>query len=283
MLYFRTFIRDLKNSAQNWSNDNITLHSSALAYYTVFSIAPLLVIAIAIAGYVLGEKASQGEIFGEVQSLIGSSGASTVQSMVQSAASRPHSGVLTTILGVVTLLLGASGVFQQLQQSLNLIWKVQTPSNQGILRWLWRRIFTVAMVGVITFLLLVSLIVSAMISAAGKYFGTSLLWQCVNFIVSIGVITILFASVYKFLPDIKLKWKELWAGSLLTAILFSIGKWLIGLYIGRSSISSSYGATGSLVVLLMWAYYSAMIFFFGAEFIKTSTFRKNKSNEKQSM
>jgi membrane protein len=274
MLGFRVHLRDFKETAKGWSNDNVTLHSSSLAYYTIFSIAPLLVIAMAVAGFFLGERASQGQIFGEVQGLIGAGGASAVQTMVQSAASQPRSGIWATILGTITLGLGASGVFQQLQQSLNQIWNVEAPTGEGIKGWLRRRIFSLAMVGVIAFLLLVSLIASAMISAAGKYLGTSAIWEGFNFVISIGVITLLFASVYKFLPDVKLRWSDLWAGSLLTAILFSIGKWIIGLYLGKSSVSSSYGAAGSIVVLLLWAYYSAMIFFFGAEFVKVVTLRR---------
>jgi membrane protein len=270
----KSLLNRLKASAKSWSDDKVTLLASSLAYYTIFSIAPLSVIAIAVAGFVLGEKASQGQIFGEVQGLLGSNGASAVQSMVKSAASQPHSGIFATILGVLTLIVGASGVFQQLQRSLNLIWNVKAPTSNGIVSWLRRRIFTLAMVGVISFLLLVSLIASAMISAAGKFLGTSAIWAIANFVISIGVVTVLFASVYKFLPDVKLRWRDLWAGSFLTAILFSIGKWLIGLYIGKSSVSSSYGAAGSLVVLLMWTYYSAMIFFFGAEFIKIGSIRR---------
>jgi membrane protein len=278
----RTLAGDFKQSAKEWVNDYVTLHSSSLAYYTVFSIAPLLVIAIALSGFFLGEEASRGQIFGGVQQLLGAQGASAVQDMVQSAAEKPRSGTVATVLGVITLLLGATGVFVQLQQSLNLIWKVEAPKGGGIWHWIRRRILTFAMVGVIAFLLLVSLIASAALSAAGKYLGTSAVWQAVNFALSIGVVTLLFASVYKFLPDVHLKWRDLWLGSAVTAVLFAVGKWGLGLYLGRSSVSSSYGAAGSLVVLLMWVFYSALILYFGAELIKVTARRRGRSIEAKS-
>ena len=256
---------------------------AALAYYTAFSIAPLLVIAIGVVGIVFGEKGGAG-VFDTIRGLIGDNGALAVQSMVQGAASKPQAGVVATAVGIVTLLVGASGVFGQLQEALNIIWKVTLKPTSGWGVTLRRRLLSFGMVGVIAFLLLVSLVVSAGLSAAGKLFTGSLpggeaVWQAVNALVSFGVISALFALIFKVLPDVKLPWRVAWTGGLWTSLLFSIGKLGIGLYLGKSGVASTYGAAGSVIVLLLWVYYSSQILLFGAELTRAQVERSGRRIE----
>ena len=263
----------LKDAVKAWVNDNGSIHCAALAYYTVFSIAPLLIISIAIAGFVYGEQASRGEIFGAIQGLLGTSGAKAVESMVYSASRDTHTGVIATISGMVALLLGASGVFQQLQQSLNLIWKVQGKSGRGLWIFLRQRLISFSMVLVIGFLLLVSLVSTAALAALGRYLGSRLpggqtFWHLANFVISFGVVTVLFAAIFKILPDVRISWADVWIGAATTAFLFDIGKLLIGLYLGQSSVASSYGVAGSLIIVLIWVFYSSAILLLGAEFTR---------------
>jgi membrane protein len=236
----------------------------------VFSITPLLVIAIAIAGLAFGNEAAQGQIVDSFKDLIGQSGADTIQTMIQHA-QKPTAGIIATVVGVVVLVFGASGVFVELQSSLNDIWDVKIDPKSGWKAMIKRRFLDFGMVLGIGFLLMVSLVLSAALTSAGKFMsekfpGGPVLWQVVNFLVSLGVITALFSMIFKILPDVKLRWKDVIAGALLTAVLFVIGKTLIGLYIGNSSMASVYGAAGSFVVMLVWIYYSAQILLFGAEF-----------------
>lgn len=261
----------LKDTVAEWSEDNVPLLAAALAYYTVFSLAPLVLIAIAISGFFFGEEAARGEIIGQIQGLVGREGAEAIQAMIQNA-NRPGSGsTIATITGVVILLFGASGVFGQLQVALNTIWEVKPKPGNGIKSFLQSRFLSFAMVLVIGFLLLVSLVLSAVLSAVSHYFGGLvpgfvIVGQIVNFVISFGVVTVLIAAIYKFLPDVDIPWKNLWVGAGATALLFNLGKFLLGLYIGSGSVGSAYGAAGSLVVLLIWVFYSAQILLFGAEF-----------------
>jgi membrane protein len=255
--------------------------SGSIAYATVFSIAPLLVIAMAIAGFVLGEQASRGEIFHAINGLVGVNGATSIQTMVKASAQRPHAGVIATIISACVLLVGASSAFSQLQQALNLIWKVQVKESSKVWSLVRQRLLTFGMVLVIGFLLLVSLILTAAITAVGTYLGSKLpggaaFWQFANGFVSFAVVTALFAAIFKILPDAKLRWRDTVVGAIVTAVLFTIGKFLIGLYLGHSSVATSYGAVGSLVVLLLWVYYSASILLFGAEFTKEWTHRSGR-------
>jgi membrane protein len=273
------WFRLLKETVSEWNEDKVPLLAAALAYYTVFSLAPLLVIAIAIVGVVFGENAARGEIVQQFQGLIGREGASAVQSMIQNAHKPGSGGTIATIFGVITLLLGASGVFGQLQYALNTIWEVKPKPGQSIRSFIQSRVLSFAMVLVIGFLLLVSLLLSALLTAVSSYFSNIFpawvaLGKVINFVISFGVITLLFASIYKFLPDVKVPWKNLWIGSAVTAVLFNIGKFLIGLYLGNSSVGSTYGAAGSLVVLLIWVFYSAQILLIGAEF--TQVYSKHR-------
>jgi membrane protein len=261
----------LKDTATEWNEDNVPMFAAALAYYTIFSLAPLLLIAIAIVGFFFGEAAAQGEIVRQIQGLIGRDGAEAIQTMIQNAHKPGSGGALATIVGVVLLFLGASGVFGQLQTALNTIWEVKPKPGNGIRSFLQSRFLSFAMVLVIGFLLLVSLVLSTVLAAIGSFFsnllpGFSALGEIINFVVSFAVVTLLFAGIYKFLPDVKVPWKNLWVGAGVTSLLFTIGKALIGLYLGSSGVSSTYGAAGSIVVLLLWVFYSAQILLFGAEF-----------------
>lgn len=265
----------LKETGSQWSGDNAFRLSAALSYYTVFSLPPLLLIVIAIAGAVFGEAAARGELVGQLKEVMGQQGASMVQTMI-SQASRPGSGTVAMIAGVVTLVLGASGVFAELQRSLNEIWKVRVKPGAGLKYTILSRVFSFSMILVIGFLLLVSLVVSAAVSAFGnmlndRWSGPPILQyllQAVNLLVSFGVTTLLFAMLFKVLPDARISWRDVWLGAAATALLFTIGKYLIGLYLATSSTTSAYGAAGSLVFLLAWIYYSSLTLFFGAEFTK---------------
>ncbi len=264
-------VRLIKGTFAEWKEDNVPVLAAALAYYTVFSLAPLLLIAIAIAGAVFGEEAARGELVRQIQGLVGKEGAEAVQAMIQNADKPGSGGAIATIVGVVLLMFGASGVFGQLQSALNTIWEVKPKPGQGIRSFLVSRFLSFAMVLVIGFLLLVSLVLSSVLAAVSHVFnnlmpGLPILGQVINFIISFGVITVLFASIYKFLPDVKIPWKNLWVGAAVTAVLFNLGKLAIGLYLGNSSVGSTYGAAGSLVVVLIWVFYSAQILLIGAEF-----------------
>lgn len=259
-----------KAAFSEWDDDKASRLAAALAYYTAFSLAPLLVIAIGIAGLVFGDDAAQGEIVGQLQGLIGVDGARFVEQMI--AASRaPATSITATVFGVAVLLFGASGVFGQLQDALNTIWEVKPRPGRG-----WRgiirdRFLSFTMVLGTGFLLLVSLALSAAAAALGRYLSGALpipefALQAVNVIVSLGIITLLFALIYKVVPDAKIAWQDVWIGAFITALLFSIGKLVIGLYLGKSTVASSFGAAASLAVLLIWIYYSAQILFLGAEF-----------------
>lgn len=258
----------MKTALRASAEDRVPMMGAALAYYTVFSIAPLIVISMGVAGLFFGERGG-AEILDAIGGVTGERGAQAVRAMVESAASRPHAGLVATVVGIVTLLLGASGVFTQLQDSLNVIWKVR-PAPEGA----WnatarRRLLSFGMVGAIAFLLLASLLVTAVLSAAGRFVGaaseSAAWWQTVNTFVSVAVITGLFALVFKFLPDARLPWRDALRGGFWTSLLFTAGKSAIGLYLGRTAVASTYGAAGSFVVLLAWVYYSAQIVLFGAE------------------
>jgi membrane protein len=244
-------------------------HSAALAYYTGFAIAPMFVIALAIAGFWFGPEAASRELFGQVNQLIGKEGGEAVQSIVR-AANKAHTGFWPTSLAVVTLLVASTGVFVQLQNSLNNFWGVKSLPGRGLSNFLRHRLLSFAMVMGIGFLLLVSLVVDAGLSAVGTYFdnyfsGRQLVAEVANPLISIAATTVLFTMIFKVLPDVKIAWSDVWLGGFVTAVLFNVGKFLIGLYLAKSSITSVYGAVGSLIIILAWVYYSALILFFGAQ------------------
>ncbi|MGG6296351.1 YihY/virulence factor BrkB family protein [Leptolyngbya sp. AN02str] len=260
----------LKATYTEWTEDKVPRLAAALAYFTIFSLAPLLVIAISIAAFFFGEEAARGQVVGQIQGLLGPEGAEAIEAMIANA-NRAEGGFVATIVGIVTLLLGASGVFGQLQDALNTIWEVAPKPGKGIANFIRSRFLSFGMVVVIGFLLLVSLVLSAVLAGIGTYFngvmpGFAPLWELVNFVVSFGVITFLFALIYKVLPDVHITWGDVWTGAAVTALLFTIGRTLIGIYLGSAAIGSAYGAAGSLVIVLVWVFYSAQILLFGAEF-----------------
>lgn len=261
----------IKATFSEWSADKASRLAAALAYYTIFSLAPLLIIVIAVAGFVFGEQAARGEVVNQIEGLVGSQGAEAVQTMIENAGASKSTGIVATIIGLATLIFGATGVFAQLQDALNTVWGVEAKSGGGIMGTIKNRLLSFTMVLGIGFLLLVSLAVSAALSGLSNYLnsvmpGSDLIWQILNFVISFSVVTLLFALIFKVLPDVEIDWSDVWMGAIITALLFTIGKFLIGLYLGRSSVSSTYGAAGSLVVLLLWIYYSAQILLLGAEF-----------------
>ncbi len=273
----------LATTYNDWDRHNAMRMGAALAFYSILSIAPLVILTIAIIGLVFGKSNAQERIADQVQALVGSDGRAAVLSLVQSA-KKPSSGVIASILGIVTLLFGASGVFTELRAALNQIWESDPAKNSGWMALVRERFFSFGMVLGIGFLLLVSLILSAGLAALGKWFGGMLpvpefVLTSVNFIISFIGIAVLFALIYKYVPDKPIQWRDVTIGAAATAFLFSIGKLLIGLYLGKASVGSAYGAAGSLVVVIVWVYYSSMIFFFGAEF--THVFAKTRLPDKR--
>jgi membrane protein len=270
----KTFFGLLKQTFTEWNEDHAPRLAAALAYYTAFSIAPLLVVVIGIVGIIVSQDTVQNQILTEVQRSMGSDAAKMVGELITNA-SKPAEGLIATILGIVTLLLGAGGAFGQLQDALNTIWDVDPSStgkqNSGVVMQIQNKFLSLGMVLVVGFLLLVSLVLSTVLAAIGTYVtsllpGVEFLLSVVNLVVSFVVITAMFALLLKFLPKIKLTWRDVIIGAALTAFLFSVGRLLLGWYLGRSSTTSAYGAAGSFVVILIWIYYSAQIFLFGAEF-----------------
>ena len=266
-----------KAAAKEWSEDKASRHAAALSYYTIFSLAPLLIVAIAVAGAVFGEEAARGRIVEQIGGLIGRDGASAIETMIENA-NKPKEGLIAGMLGVAALLFGASGVFGQLQSSLNAIWEVEPKPGKGVWGFLRSRFLSLSMVLVIAFLLLVSLVLSAALSAFGGWLGAMIPGQEVllragDLVISAGMATVLFAALFKYLPDAEIRWKDVWTGAFATAVLFTLGRYLIGLYLGRSAVGSAYGAAGSLVIVLLWIYYSTQILFFGAEFTQVHASR----------
>jgi membrane protein len=266
-------LRLVKESAAGWVADRAPSMGAALSYYTVFSIAPLLLIVIAVAGLVFGTEAARGAIVEQLQGLLGERAAQTIQDVLRSV-SEPKEGVIATVIGVVVLLMGATTVFAELQDDLDRVWKAPARAKPtGVWGWIRSRILSFGLILAFGFLMLVSLAASASIAALGKWWGPmfggwELLAQAVNFLVSFGLITVMFALIYRFMPHVPVQWRDVWIGSVVTALLFNAGKLLIGLYIGKSSVASGFGAAGSLAILLLWVYYSAQVFLLGAEFTR---------------
>ena len=261
----------IRKSVAAWVDDYAPSMGAALAYYTLFSIAPLLMIAIAVAGLAFGQEAARGEIVAQIQGLIGRDGAIAVQGLLRSA-SEPAKDIVATVVSLVTLVIGATTVFGELQSDLDRIWRVPAQAKENSLWALLRtRLLSFGLVLGLGFLLLVSLLVSAAIAAFGKWSygffeGREAYLHTVNFGISFAITTLLFALIYKLMPRARIAWRDVWVGASVTSLLFEIGKFLIGLYLGTTSVASGFGAAGSLVVLLLWVYFSAQIFLLGAEF-----------------
>ena len=260
----------LKRTFQRWSAHEAPRLGAALAYYSMLSLAPLMVLVVAIVGLVFGENAAAAQVANQVRDMVGDQGASAIQALVWNARSSPAGGLASTI-GIATLLFGASSVFAELRAILNLVWEADKPARVDVLTMLRHRFFSFGMVLAVGFLLIVSLTISAMLAAAGKYFSQWLpvpadALDALNFLVSFAVTTGAFALLYKYVPVVRIAWNDVWIGAFATALMFTVGKTLIGLYLGRASFGSAYGAAGSLIVVIVWVYYSAQIFIFGAEF-----------------
>lgn len=271
-MHFKNLFQMARAAFKNWQNDYAPSMGAALSYYTVFSVAPLLIIVIALAALIFGQDIAHGAIMEQATGLIGENGVRALESMLESA-QKPKQGAFASGLGIVALIIGATTVFAELETNLNRIWKVEADKRSGWWHFIRTRLLSFGLVLAIGFLLIVSLAVSAAIALWGKYWsgwfnGMEASLHAANFLVSVAVITVLFAIIYKFMPRIQIHWRDVWIGALVTSLLFSFGKFLIGLYIGKSGVESSYGAAGALVVLLVWVYYSAQIFLLGAEFTK---------------
>ncbi len=277
----------VKKAATAWIDDYAPSMGAALSYYTVFSLAPLLLIVVSVAGLVFGEEAVRGELFGQLQGLMGKEAATAVQGLLASV-SKPAQGIVGTVIGIALLLFGATTVFGELQDSLDRIWRAPARAKAGGAWGLLRaRLLSFGMIMGLAFLLMVSLVLGAVLAALGKWWGPlfggwEMLLQAVNLIVGFGLTTVVFAMIYKLMPRVSVQWHDVWLGAAVTAFLFTVGKFLIGLYIGKSGVASGFGAAGSLVIVFIWVYYSAQIFFVGAEFtwVYAQTFGSMKGTAK---
>jgi membrane protein len=272
----RILWRVARDTGSEWVKHNASSLGAALSFYTLFSIAPILVIAMAVAGSIFGPQVAESHVLDQMRGLLGEAGAAAVQGLLSSAHQSGLKGFAAAV-GVVTVLVGATSVFGELQSTLDYIWK--SPHKDSVAWWriLRSRILSIGLILGVGFLLMVSLVISAALAALGAWLGTfmvrwSMVLPAVDLILSLGLTTILFAMIYKYVPREDIAWGDVWIGGLVTACLFSVGKLLIGLYLGRSSLSSAYGAAGSVMVLLLWIYYSAQIFLLGAEFTHVFTY-----------
>jgi membrane protein len=259
----------LKQAFHFWREDHAVRLGAALSFYTALSLAPLVILTLSIIGIVFERESAETQILQQIRGLMGAEGTMAIKTVIDNA-QQPNTSKVATGIGMIMLFIGASGVFVELQDALNVIWKVEPKKTKGFLHFLRRRFLSFSMVLGIGFLLLVSLILSTLITALGEIIRglplIEMLAVILNFVLSFGIISVLFALIFKFLPETDVPWRAVWPSALLTSLLFSMGKFLIGLYLGNSSIGSAYGAAGSLVVVLVWVYYSAQILFFGAEY-----------------
>ena len=270
-MHIGTLWHAILRAVQNWWKDNCLRLAASLAYYTALSLAPLLLLIVGVVGLVLNRQQVATQLATQLEGLMGQAGRELVTSILTTTS--PQGSLLATVIGLVTLFIGATAVFGELQATLNLIWEVQPAPTSGvwagIWAWLRERIFSLAIVFALAFLLLVSLVISAALAGAAALFQgpeQAVLSRILEIAVSLLVLTFVFALLYKYVPDAEISWRDVWLGGLITAVLFTLGKTAIGLYLGRASVGSAYGAAGSMVVLLVWVYYSALIMFFGAEF-----------------
>lgn len=264
-----------------WTEDNCFRLSAALSYYTIFSLAPIIIIVIYTASYFFGEEAASGEIYKQIASLVGKESAAAIQAMVQNAY-YDESSLLMTIIGIATLIFSTTVTFITLQDSLNDIWRVRAKPEKGWVKLIVNRLISFSMVVGIGFILMVSLVVNALMEVLRGYLIQILsefsvyLINTIQYVVSLGIVTLLFAMIFKFLPDARIRWKNVWIASIVTAVLFNIGKFLISFYIGQSDMASSFGAAASVIIILLWVNYSSLIFFAGAEFIYIYVQRQGK-------
>ena len=274
----RHLIPLLKDAASNWIDDGAMRLSSSLAYYAIFSLAPLLVIVISMAGLVFGEDAARGQLSQQIATLAGKGAGEAIQAAVQSSAAQKSAGVFATVLSTALLLFGASTVFAELKDALNTIWGVVVKPGRPFFTLVRDRFFSFSIVLAIGFLLLVSLVISVVLAAlsiymSGRFQLPPVVWQAWDFVISFAVVSGLFAMIFKLLPNVRLCWRDVWLGAVSTSLLFTLGKFVIGYYLATSSITSSFGAAGSVVIVLAWIYYTACILFFGAEITKGYTLK----------
>jgi membrane protein len=267
----------LTDSVKAWIDHRGASKGAALAFYTLFSMTPILVLAIAIAGHFFGAEAAQGEIIAELQRLVGRNGAQAIQALL-AAARNPASGLVAGVVSSILLLVGATSVFAELKDSLDELWGIEQPLQSGIMPFIRTRLLSFGLILVLAFLLLISLVVSAALAviermAGGIWSSSAADLSILSSLISFGVIACLFAVIYKMLPNVALSWRDVWVGAVVTAALFSLGKYAIGLYLGNSAVASGFGAAGSVIALLLWVYYSAQIFFLGAEFTRQYALR----------
>lgn len=281
----RDFWTLLKAAVRGWFEDGAASMGAALAFYTLFSMAPLLLLVIAIAGFVIGADVARDLLVTQLTTLLGEKGAGAVLSVMEAAADRTE-GILAALISLATLALGATTIFGELRRDLDIIWRHGTPAGGGFIQALRARASAIGMVLAIGFLLLISLVLSAVVSAFGSLWGQILpgagvLARLLEFVVSFAVVTGLFAMIYKILPAARIEWKDVWIGAAFTSLLFWIGKFLIGLYLGKSAVASPFGAAGTIVVVIIWVYYSAQIFLLGAEFTRAYALWRADSGRKE--
>ena len=276
---FRLLWKSLKDSAKGFSDDKVIKLSASLAYFTVFSLGPLLIVIIFLLGFFLGQEAAQNQIYSQLQNFIGNDAALQIQEIIKNASLSGKGGV-ALVIGIITLLIGATTVFGEIQDSINSIWGLKPRPKTGIIKLLLTRLLSFGMIASLGFLLLVSLGATAVVEAMGERLQdrfpdvTVVVFYIINLMLNLTVTTLLFAVIFKVLPDAKIKWKDIWPGAIATSLLFLIGKFAISFYISKSEVGSTYGAAGSLVILLLWVFYSAIILYFGAEFTRAYAFNK---------
>jgi membrane protein len=274
----------LRETGTRWSEHKASRLGAALAYYSIFSIGPLMVVAISIAGLVFGGDAVRGEVVGQLRGLLGENGAKAIESML-AGADRPTEGVIATVIGLATLLFAAIGVVVQLKDALNTVWDVKPSGSSGVWSFIGTYVVSLAAVLAVGFLLLMSLLLTAALAAIGKFIAPYLpegILQTAGVVASFAMIAVIFAMMFKWLPDAEVRWRDVWPGALLTAALFEGGKFLIGLYIGKQGLESTYGAAASIVIVLIWVYYSAQIVLLGAEFTHAYAVRHGGIKEESS-
>jgi membrane protein len=264
----KEFAQLLLRTVRSWMRDNAGSMGAALAFYTLFTMAPLLMLVILLAGFFIGRDEAQALLMTQLSGLLGEAGAAGVKSVLN-AAHDDNKGIVASIVGFVTLVLGATTVFAELRNDLDRIWQAKPPKSSGVWNYLRSRLLSFGMVATIGFLLLTSLVVSAALAYLGSVIGSgAILLYVLDFVASLAALTVLFAAIFKVLPSQRIEWRDVWVGSAMTALLFWVGKFLIGLYLGKSTITSEFGAAGTLVVAIAWVYYSSQVFFLGAEFTR---------------
>ena len=271
-MHIKRFYTLARMSVKSWLDDYAPSMGAAIAFYTVFSLAPLVMIVIGVAGFFWGEEAVRGELMRQIGGMVGEDGSSAIEGVISSGKQETGQGITAAITSAVVLLVGATTVFAELQRALDRIWEVPAQTQKsGIWNLIRGRLLSLGLVLSLAFLLLVSLIVSSMLSALGGWLGGLMPgWEFVlhvlNIVVSFSILTLLFAMIFRFMPQAEVAWKDVWTGAAVTALMFELGKFFIGLYVGKASVASSYAAAGSLVVVLIWVYYAAQVFLLGAEF-----------------